>query len=238
MKAGQRDRVGQRDSCCYQRRKPGSDNCAAAPAVAWFLASLLWINAEQTLAAEPSRPIHIGSSKQLFFDDQFFASKRDVTLRMNPPVKAGQAITHTKPWEQGWIYASATFIEDNGVFKVWYTAQPPFTTPGEVPAVLCYAESKDAIHWEKPNLGLYEYAGSKANNIVLAVTLESRSVFIDPVAPPEQRVQAAGHHESVGQPARRHWRVRVHVAGWVALEASSQAAVPLHSRHGQPGVLR
>ena len=32
----------------------------------------------------------------------------------------------------------------------------------------CYAESKDGIHWKKPELGLVEFNGSKANNIVMA----------------------------------------------------------------------
>ncbi|MEH7380507.1 hypothetical protein V7138_08505 [Bacillus sp. JJ1533] len=31
----------------------------------------------------------------------------------------------------------------------------------------CYAESKDGIHWEKPNLGLVEFDGNKDNNIIL-----------------------------------------------------------------------
>ena len=30
----------------------------------------------------------------------------------------------------------------------------------------CYAESKDGIHWTKPDLGLFEFDGSKKNNIV------------------------------------------------------------------------
>src|SRR5439155_21891579 len=32
--------------------------------------------------------------------------------------------------------------------------------------VTCYAESKDGLRWTKPNLGLFEFAGSKENNIV------------------------------------------------------------------------
>jgi hypothetical protein len=32
--------------------------------------------------------------------------------------------------------------------------------------VACYAESKDGIHWTKPELGLFEFNGSKQNNIV------------------------------------------------------------------------
>jgi hypothetical protein len=32
--------------------------------------------------------------------------------------------------------------------------------------VACYAESKDGIHWTKPELGLFDFNGSKRNNIV------------------------------------------------------------------------
>ncbi len=32
--------------------------------------------------------------------------------------------------------------------------------------VLCYAVSKDGVNWEKPDLGLVEFNGSKHNNIV------------------------------------------------------------------------
>ena len=36
------------------------------------------------------------------------------------------------------------------------------------PTFLCYATSRDGVHWERPELGLVEFGGSKANNIVLA----------------------------------------------------------------------
>jgi len=29
----------------------------------------------------------------------------------------------------------------------------------------CYAESRDGIHWDKPDLGIFEFRGSKKNNI-------------------------------------------------------------------------
>ena len=35
-------------------------------------------------------------------------------------------------------------------------------------SLCCLAYSRDGIHWERPNLGLFEFQGSKANNIVLA----------------------------------------------------------------------
>ena len=44
---------------------------------------------------------------------------------------------------------------------------------------LCYAESEDGYAWSKPNVGLYEFVGSRAKNIVFPERLEG-SVFADP----------------------------------------------------------
>ena len=65
--------------------------------------------------------------------------------------------------------------------------------------VICYAESKDGIHWTRPNLGLFEYEGSKENNIVWMDDLWSKSeqrdpsgIFKDtnPNCPPESRYKS------------------------------------------------
>ena len=49
----------------------------------------------------------------------------------------------------------------------------------------CYFESADGQNWSRPNLGLVDYSGSKENNLL--PELPAESVFIDPVAPPQQR---------------------------------------------------
>lgn len=41
---------------------------------------------------------------------------------------------------------------------------------GPDPAKSCYAESRDGIHWERPNLGLVEYDSSTDNNISVGGT--------------------------------------------------------------------
>lgn len=43
---------------------------------------------------------------------------------------------------------------------------------------LCYAESKDGLNWEKPNLGITDFQGSKENNI-LGHYLHGSSVLLD-----------------------------------------------------------
>ena len=59
--------------------------------------------------------------------------------------------------------------------------------------VLCYAESEDGLTWRKPELGLQEWNGSRANNIVLGRELAGprglmgAAVFRDATAPAHER---------------------------------------------------
>ena len=59
--------------------------------------------------------------------------------------------------------------------------------------VLCYAESEDGLTWRKPELGLQEWNGSRANNIVLGRELTASrgligaAVFRDDTAPAHER---------------------------------------------------
>jgi hypothetical protein len=49
------------------------------------------------------------------------------------------------------------------------------------PIYACYAESKDGRNWVKPDLGLFEFAGSRKNNIVWAAkSLDNFTPFKDP----------------------------------------------------------
>ena len=89
-----------------------------------------------------------------------------------------------KRWEARFdnVYPSVIYDEGEGLFKCWYKsfivdqasvetplAQRPRTrySGGEREEGLLYAASRDGIHWEKPALGLIEFAGSRANNIVM-----------------------------------------------------------------------
>ena len=96
--------------------------------------------------------------------------------------------TEDKPWEPRYdnVYPDVIYDEDEKNYKCWYnpfvvdarvTSTPPErrhpdavkyndVNPTDREIGLCYAVSKDGIHWEKPNLGLAEYEGGKANNIV------------------------------------------------------------------------
>jgi hypothetical protein len=97
------------------------------------------------------------------------------------------------PFEPGQIAAQ---VYDEGKFKSWYTIGPSsepeaFSTKEQIlpgyNSHLAYAESEDGIHWEFPHLGLYEFGGTKDNNIVFRGDLDGSTrgyhggtVFVDP----------------------------------------------------------
>ena len=63
---------------------------------------------------------------------------------------------------------------------------------------ICYARSLDGIHWEKPVLGLVEFAGNKENNIVFGhgaagvqLGQDGGMVFIDPNVSKDQKFNLA-----------------------------------------------
>ena len=129
----------------------------------------------------------VGSQKQLFIDESLIASKSNVTLRMNPPVKTQERnLIAEHPWEElelGWV----NVLEVNGEYKMWYgcesigkSARQDTEAEQETSRVvdLCYATSKDGVRWEKPPLGLVEFRGSKKNNIVMRNVFGT--VFLDP----------------------------------------------------------
>jgi len=108
-----------------------------------------------------------------------------------------------KPWEaQAYSpTASIIFDESDQIFKCWYMGllgdvAGPKNSYG--PHVLCYATSNDGIHWDRPNLGLHEYEGSRQNNIVIPATHHEgkdhwESVQKDPFDPdPQRRYKAFG----------------------------------------------
>jgi len=81
------------------------------------------------------------------------------------------------------FYGTVIPVDDE--LRMWYLARGRLDTDTEIfapgkldfdPSIgwvkgarelrACYAVSRDGVHWEKPNLGLVEYNGSKENNIV------------------------------------------------------------------------
>ena len=89
------------------------------------------------------------------------------------------------PWERGGMIPGFAFPDD-GRLKVWYQSD------GEDGiSYQAYAETTDGYTWHKPELGLVEYNGSTANNLLHPTEdFWLRCVFKDPTAPPGERYKS------------------------------------------------
>lgn len=91
-----------------------------------------------------------------------------------------------KPWESMSL-SWHTVVHEGGRYRMWYEAWDS-DYRNDTDARLCYAESHDLERWEKPNLGLVEYHGSKENNIVFhggmgaGPGFHGHSICVDPAA--------------------------------------------------------
>ncbi len=62
-------------------------------------------------------------------------------------------------------FPSVLFDREAGLFKMWYGLWE--RNRRDEDSVLAYATSRDGITWEKPRLGLFNYRGTRRNNLVL-----------------------------------------------------------------------
>ena len=165
-----------------------------------LLGAVLMLGAT-TGSSGADEPIAIGDRRELFVDDFLVDSMKNVTLKMHEPVRREVSITFDKPWEgNGGGYT--TVFQDGDKYRMYYHA---WQIPGSDPVhpghrlVIACAESPDGIKWTRPNLGLFEYDGSKENNIVLndikGTECHDLSPFIDtnPRATPEGKYKAVSY---------------------------------------------
>ena len=89
-----------------------------------------------------------------------------------------------RPWEKRFdnVYANVLYDDDEEIFKCWYSPfvvdqssrgmtlrqrrDGAYAAPPNREMAICYATSKDGLSWDKPELGIVEYEGGKANNIL------------------------------------------------------------------------
>ena len=142
---------------------------------------------------DPKEPpaIELDERVNLFVDD-FLVERLDKVWRSlgrgrkpaeNPIIKPD------RPWE-GYLVlqpGSVIYEPDQGIFQMWYDTLPRKGN-SDIQQFVCYATSKDGIHWEKPELNHIEFRGSKANNIVLRWNNWNHSVIRDPEDPDPNRL--------------------------------------------------
>lgn len=111
-----------------------------------------------------------------------------IRLEAQPAESIGPVLKLDKPWEYLVAYVNVIKIGDE--FRLYYEAIP--SSDSSLPGNLCMAVSNDGLKWTKPELGIIEFDGSTANNIVFSAAearygMHGHQVFVDPHAPDEER---------------------------------------------------
>ena len=92
--------------------------------------------------------IYIGKNRECFFDTHLIDEEKNTAEhRIHHPVRKGVVMCHDAPWE-GNGSDFHNFIYDNGVWRMYYLGWW-YGYGKSVGIRLCYAESKDGIHWER-----------------------------------------------------------------------------------------
>ncbi|MCB1088542.1 MAG: hypothetical protein KDM63_16010, partial [Verrucomicrobiae bacterium] len=165
--------------------------------------------------ATAGEPVALGDRRELFVDDLLIEKRDNVRLVLHEPRDEGIALKFDQPWE-GPFCGYATVIRDGDLFRLYYRGLPQAKADGSQAESTCYAESKDGIHWTKPNLGIFDVHGTKENNVVVANSApltHNFSPMLDskPGVPADQKFKALGGIMKSGLVAwtsadGKHWK--------------------------------
>ena len=113
------------------------------------------------------------------------AHNAEVTLGTVTKHTANPLFGEDRPWEKRFdnVYANVLYDGEEEIYKCWYspfvvdhssrgmTLQErralEYRAPRNREMAICYATSKDGLAWDKPELGIADYDGSTANNILM-----------------------------------------------------------------------
>lgn len=147
------------------------------------VAAFALVGGMESFAEDAARP---AADRFLLLDSRIVETTRNARLAVGTvdKHKDNPLFGEDKPWELRFdnLYGNVIYDEDAKLYKCWYSPfivdnsakgmsleqrkERRYRPPREREMAICYATSKDGIAWEKPDLGLVEYEGSKATNIV------------------------------------------------------------------------
>ena len=136
--------------------------------------------------AEDDNPSALERDRYLLLDSRIIenAENAKLTIGKVQKYKGNPLFEEDKPWEKRFdnLYANVIYDEQEKIYKCWYSPfiiddsakgmtlaqreEIDYDPPREREMAICYATSKDGIKWVKPELGLVEYEGTKATNIL------------------------------------------------------------------------
>lgn len=128
--------------------------------------------------------IDIASRVEMFVDAHLIDRTTNIEHRLTEPAKREVVLELDRPWE-GPTSAYFSVLRDGEKVRLYYR--------GGAEGYTCLAESADGVRFTRPSLGLVEFDGSKANNILFKGRHSgSFAPFVDrnPGAKPDERYKA------------------------------------------------
>ena len=142
--------------------------------------------------------LDIKSRRECFFDNYLIdEEKTTAQTRLHKPVRRGVVIEMDQPWE-GYTHMHS-MVWAQGLWRFYYIGK--HNVRGK--RCVAYMESKDGLHWTRPDLGIVAFDGSKHNNIILNNEMldafgfngfDNFSVFYDesPACKPDEKYKMVG----------------------------------------------
>ncbi len=165
--------------------------------------------AEETPTSTGPAPVtDIGTRRELFVDD-FLVERLEggAEMRLHHPEPREIVLVLDRPWEGSGSSGYHSVFRDGDVYRMYYKGWHIGFDTGKkkiisAPSAMCYAESQDGVHWQRPSLGLVEFKGGKDNNIIAADGVVNGMKMVagvmavmkddNPAAPADARYKAFG----------------------------------------------
>lgn len=155
-------------------------------------------------AAAPETPVReLGSRLELFADDWLIAGlSGEISRQLARPTPQNVALANDAPWE-GNACNYMTVFRDGDLYRMYYRGADVRYKSGKIseshPECTCYAESRDGVTFTRPKLGLFEFSGTRDNNVILTSEVGGTAThnfcpFVDarPGVPADERYKAIG----------------------------------------------
>lgn len=151
-------------------------------------------------------------------------SRRDyphgIRLAAQPAIRSGPLIKPERPWEEQGV-SFDTLIYDEGRFRAWGRCA---SAKGQ--GFFAYFESKDGWHWERPELGLVEFEGSR-KRFAVGYALWPKGRLVGLEAPDQGEFATV----AIIPPGRTLWiNALTQRAGSILIEAANAKGAPLSGR--------
>ncbi len=183
------------------------------------VAAAMLCSVRSSQAAQPGQTVRdIGSRRQLFVDDYLIASTKNLKRSFHTAEKHPSPVmvpehpwegVGTAPWPSVYHFGDVIWDDEKDIYRMWYTTA---TKDAKGQHSVLYATSKDGITWQKPlDLGIVQYEGSDANNILLRNCSAENVLRVDAEPDPDKRYQLFTYDRNVNAYAWRfsadglHW---------------------------------